>query len=84
LPFLGHFYHLVSQSTTVKGHVSSKDMTKGIPYVSVGISNTSIGIICDEFGNFVLQVPGQYLQDSLFFPVLDIAPSKAKSMGLSP
>ncbi|MDI9869185.1 carboxypeptidase-like regulatory domain-containing protein [Flectobacillus roseus] len=82
--FLGHFYHLVGQSITVKGHVSSKDDTQSIPYVSVGISNTSIGTICDEFGNFVLQVPSQYLQDSLFFSCVGYSTIKSKIDGSKP
>lgn len=76
--FWGHFYNILGQSVTVRGHVTSKDHTKGVSYVSVGVVNTSIGTICDEFGNFVLQIPNQYTQDSLFFSCVGYSTIKSK------
>lgn len=80
----GHFYCLVGQYTLVKGHVSSRDNPKGVSFVSVGIINTSIGTTCDEFGNFILPIATQYMQDSLFFSCIGYTTIKSKIISSMP
>lgn len=54
----------------IKGNVNSFTDKKGIPYVSIGIQNTSVGTTTNEDGSFSILIPAKYQSDTLVFSAL--------------
>lgn len=53
------------KSIHLKGKVVFEDNQEQLSYASVSIENSSIGTFTDEQGHFDLEIPSQYLNDSL-------------------
>ncbi|MDR0745933.1 MAG: carboxypeptidase-like regulatory domain-containing protein, partial [Mediterranea sp.] len=53
--------------STIKGSLSDNDTGKPIPYVSVGISNTTIGTVSNQDGIFQLTLPDSLRQQKVRF-----------------
>lgn len=51
----------------IEGKVNNQKTGKGIPYVNIGIQGKGFGTVSDEFGNFSLSIPTEYVKDSLRF-----------------
>ncbi len=56
-----------AQTKNVIGKVFDMATKKPIPYVNIGISDKNFGTTSDEEGAFELQVPKEFLQDTLTF-----------------
>lgn len=52
-------------SFSLKGTVINSKTKLGIPYVSIGIDNTTIGVISNENGEFRLVIPTEYRKSRL-------------------
>ncbi len=51
---------LQAQTITIFGNISDKNTGEKLPYVNIGVENTSIGTISNEKGDFVLAVPEKH------------------------
>jgi hypothetical protein len=56
------------QETKIKinGKISEADTKKNLPFVSVGILNSTIGTVTNESGNFTLQIDSVYIDSTLY------------------
>ena len=54
----------------IKGSVTDHQDKKPIPYVNIGIQNSTVGTISNEDGSFMVAVPDQHSKDTLLFSSL--------------
>jgi len=55
---------------TRSGRILSSLDNKGIPWVNIGITGKNIGTVTDEDGNFILNVPEEFKDDSVMISAI--------------
>ncbi|MCF8362074.1 MAG: carboxypeptidase-like regulatory domain-containing protein [Prolixibacteraceae bacterium] len=91
---IGHFSVSGQDKKTLNGKVIDKNTKQPIVFVNIGIEGTLTGTASNANGNFELTIPGDLLDEKLFFsaigyenftiPVRDYIDKNAKVIGLTP
>ncbi|MCK9280351.1 MAG: TonB-dependent receptor [Melioribacteraceae bacterium] len=56
---------LFSQGRTVNGKIINSESGKELPFANIILMEAKIGTSSDQFGNFTLKIPNEYLNDKL-------------------
>ncbi|MDR1717357.1 MAG: carboxypeptidase-like regulatory domain-containing protein [Prevotella sp.] len=58
---------ICSQGRTIRGNIIDESNNRSIPNISVFLKKIHIGTISDQNGNFILNIPGKYINEYLYF-----------------
>ncbi len=70
----------LSQDIHLKGKVLDQKSKRPLPFASVSIVSSSIGMMSNDSGEFELRIPENLTKDSLIVSYVDIGPARKKSL----
>ena len=73
LIFLLLLGNILQAQTVVFGKITDAEFNEPLPYVNIGIPGAGIGTVSDEQGYYLLEIPLDKINDSLYFSMVGFA-----------
>ena len=78
LIFLFLLGNILYAQTTIFGKITDAEFDAPLPYVNIGIPGAGIGTVSDEAGYYLLEIPNDKINDSLYFSMVGFASQSFK------
>ena len=70
--------YILQAQTMVFGKIIDAEFKEPLPYVNIGIPGAGIGTVSDEAGYYLLEIPNDKINDSLYFSMVGFASQNFK------
>ena len=70
--------YILQAQTMVFGKIIDAEFNEPLPYVNIGIPGAGIGTVSDEAGYYLLEIPNDKINDSLYFSMVGFASQNFK------
>lgn len=70
--------YILQAQTMVFGKIIDAEFNEPLPYVNIGIPGAGIGTVSDEAGYYLLEIPNNKINDSLYFSMVGFASQNFK------
>lgn len=65
--------NILQAQTMVFGKITDAEFNEALPYVNIGIPGAGIGTVSDEQGYYLLEIPPDKVNDSIYFSMVGFA-----------